>query len=208
MRRKLRWFVLLLAFSPLSTYAGEAGSLHEIRDIGAILKAAEQGTPLANTVVHGVDFQQTPIAWQKIDVRGTVFLGCKFGENDESLLVGRGALGFPAFRSLPYDPYRSTLYTPAELFTNRGDENGLSLDLQIYDWFVKRGRRNPDIMDALAERIHDHAVDRALGEYLDVDGTGAPRRKVVAIMGGHSNPRNDPYFKKVALLACSLARQG
>ena len=37
---------------------------------------------------------------------------------------------------------------------------------------------------------------------------GTPRRKVVAIMGGHSSRRNDPCFRKVALLACSLARQG
>ena len=173
-----------------------------------ILKAAEQGSSLENAVVHGLDFQQTPIMWQKIDVRGAVFLGCKFGSNDESLLVGRGALVFPGFRNLPYDPYRWTLYTPAELFATRGNENGRSLDRQIYDHFVKRGRYGPSVMDALAQRIHDHAIDRALGEYLDMDGTGTPRRKVVAIMGGHSSRRNDPCFRKVALLAWSLARQG
>ena len=146
----MRWFVLLLAFSPLLAHAGEAESLREIREIGAIQKAAEQGSSLENAVVHGLDFQQTPILWQKIDVRGAVFLGCKFGGNDESLLVGRGALVFPGFRNLPYDPYRSTLYTPAELFASRGDENGRSLDRRIYDHFVKRGRYGPNVIDALA----------------------------------------------------------
>ena len=189
-------------------HAGEGDSLREIRDIGVILKAAQQGTSLAKTLVRGLDFQQTPIEWQKIDLHGAVFLGCKFGGNDESLIVGRGALVFPRFRDLPYDPYRSSLYTPAELFTTRGDENGRSLDQQIYNHFVKQGRYGPNVMDALAERIHDHAIDRALAEYLNIDGTGTPRRKVVAIMGGHSSPRNDPCFKKVALLAYSLARQG
>ena len=209
MSRRMRWFGLLLALSsPLLAYAGEAESLPEIRKIGMIQKAAQQGSSLENAVVRGLDFQQTPIAWQKIDVRGAVFLGCKFGSNDESLLVGRGALVFPDFRNLPYDPYRLTLYTPAELFASRGDENGRSLDRQIYDHFVKRGRYGPCVVDALAQRIHDHAVDRALGEYLDVDGNGTPRRKVVAIMGGHSSRRDDPCYRKVALLTCTLAREG
>ena len=208
MCRRIRWFVLLLAFSPLLVHAGEAESLREIREIGVILKAAEQGSSLDNAVVRGLDFQQTPILWQKIDVRGAVFLGCKFGSIDESQLVGRGALVFPGFRNLPYDPYRSTLYTPAELFASRGDENSRSLDQRIYDHFVKRGKHGPSVIEALAQRIHDHAIDRALGEYLDIDGNGMPRRKVVAIMGGHSSRRNDPCFRKVALLAWSLARQG
>ena len=175
----------MLAFSPLLAHAGEGESLQEIREIGVILKAAEQGSSLENAVVHGLDFQQTPIPWQKIDVRGAVFLGCKFGGNDESLLVGRGALVFPGFRNLPYDPYRSTLYTPAELFATRGDENGRSLDRQIYDHFVKRGRYGPNVMDALAQRIHDHAIDRALGEYLDIDGTryASPKGR-----GDHGRP--------------------
>ena len=205
---RIRWFVLLLALSPLLAHAREGAPLREIREIGVILKAAQQGSSLENAVVLGLDFQRTPILWQKIDVRGAVFLGCKFGNNDESQLVGRGALVFPGFRNIPYDPYRSTLYTPAELFATRGDENGRSLDRRIYDHFVKRGKYRPSVMDALAQRIHDQAIDQSLGVYLDVDGTGVPRRRVVAILGGHSNRRNDPYFRKVALLAWSLARHG
>ena len=115
MSRRVCWFVLLLAFSPRLAHAAEAESLREIRDIGTIQKAAQLGSSLENAVVHGLDFQQTPIIWQKIDVRGAVFLGCKFGSYDESVLVGRGALVFPGFRNLPYDPYRSALYTPAEI---------------------------------------------------------------------------------------------
>ncbi len=208
MSRRMLWFVLLLAFSPLVAHAADAEPLREIREIGMIQKAAQQGSSLENAVVRGLDFQQTPILWQKIDVRGAVFLGCKFRSNDESLLVGRGALVFPGFRNLPYDPYRLTLYTPAELFTSRGGDNGRCLDQRIYDHFAKQGRYGPNIIDALAQRIHDHAIDRALGEYCDVDEHGTPRRRVVAILGGHSTRRNDPSFRKVALLACSLAKQG
>jgi predicted Rossmann-fold nucleotide-binding protein len=208
MRRQIRWFVLILAVSPFLAHAGEGEPLQEIREIGLILKAAERGSSLENVVVHGLNFQQAPITWQKIDVRGAVFLGCKFKDNDESLLVGRGALVFPGFRDLPYDPYRLALYTPAELFATCGGDNARTLDQQIYDHYAKRGRYAPNVMDALAQRIHDHAIDRALGEYLDIDATGTPRRKVVAIMGGHSSRRDDPCFRKVAILACSLARQG
>jgi predicted Rossmann-fold nucleotide-binding protein len=208
MRRRICWFVLILALSPLLSHAGEGESLREIREIGTILKAAEQGSSIENAVVHGLDFQQTPIMWQKIDVSGAVFLGCKFGGNDESMLVRRGALVYPGFHNLPYNPYRSILYTPAELFATRGDNDSRTLDQQIYGHYAKRGRYGPNVMDALAQRIHDHAIDRALAEFLDIDETGTPRRKVVAIMGGHSTRRDDPCYRKVALLACSLARQG
>jgi predicted Rossmann-fold nucleotide-binding protein len=208
MFRRVRWFVWLLAFSPLVARAGGAEPLREIREIGVIQKAAQEGSSLENAVVRGLDFRQTPIVWQKIDVRGTVFLGCKFGGNDESVLVGRGALVLPGFRNLPFDPYRSTLYTPAELFSSCGDESGRSLDRRIYERFAERGKHGPSVIDGLAERLHDQAIDRALEEYLDVDGMGTPRRKVVAIMGGHSSRRDDPCFRKVALLAWSLARQG
>ena len=95
--------------------------------------------------------------------RGAVFLGCKFGGVDESGLVGRGALVFPAFRDLAYDPYRASLYTPAELFTSRSEGNGRNLDRRIYDDFAKRGRCGPNVVDALAQSLHDRAIDRALG---------------------------------------------
>ena len=76
MSRRMRWFVLLLALSsPLLAYAGEARSLPEIREIGVIQKAAQEGSSLENAVVRGLDFQQTPIAWLKIDVRGGRVLG-------------------------------------------------------------------------------------------------------------------------------------
>jgi predicted Rossmann-fold nucleotide-binding protein len=208
MRRAVRWLALLLALSAPVVRAGELEPFRDVREIGTIEKAAREGASLGNVVIHGLDFQRTPILWQRIDVRGAVFLGCKFSGVEESRLVGRGALVFPAFRDLAYDPYRASLYTPAELFTRRGEENGRNLDRRIYDAFAKRGRCGPNVVDALAQSLHDQAIDRALGEYLDVDGPGTPRRNVVAIMGGHSTRRDDPCFRQVALLAWSLARQG
>jgi len=208
MGRRIYWFVLVLALAPLSAHAAEGEKIREIREIGTILKAAQEGTSLHDAVVHDLDFRQTPITWQKIDVTGTVFLGCKFGGREASLLIERGALVFPGFSHLPYDPYRLTLYTPTELFAHGIDGNDRSVDRQIYDHFVTRGRCGPSVVEALAERIHDLAIDRALAEYLNIDESGTPRRKVVGIMGGHSTRRNDPDFRKVALLACSLARQG
>ncbi len=134
--------------------------------------------------------------------------GCKFGGNDESLLAGRRAVVFPAFRDLPYDPYRSTLYTPAELFGTSGIDKTRSVDQQIYEHYVKSGKCGAGPMESLAQRIHDHAIDQSLAAYLDADETGRPRRKMVVILGGHNNKRNDPWFRKVALLACSLTTQG
>ena len=207
MRRRIRWFVLAIAFSPLAAHAGEGESPREIREIGVILNAVQQGSSLENAVIRGLDFRRTPVLWRNSMPRAVV-LGCKFGGNDESLIVGRGAVVFPGFRNLAYDPYRSTLYTPAELFAARGGENGRSLDRRIYDQFVERGKHGPKRYRRPCAADSRPCDRPRAGEYLDIDGTGALRRKVVAIMGGHSSRRNDPCFKKVALLAWSLARRG
>ena len=176
--------------------------------IARVQEAAASGASLENVVVRGLDFRRTPIVWQRIDVRRTVFLGCEFGGLDESQLVARGALVFPAFHHLPYDPYRCGLYTPDELFTSRDAPHGGSLDRRIYQHFVEQGRYAPGVVESFAQRIHDDAIDRALRGYLEAGENSAPRRKVVAILGGHRARRDDPAFQQVALLAWSLARKG
>jgi predicted Rossmann-fold nucleotide-binding protein len=83
-------------------------------------------------------------------------------------------------------------------FENEVDE---SYDKKIYEHFIQKGRDTTDIIEALARRIHDFAVDTALIEFID-------GKKVVGICGGHSTLRTDPYYKKVAQLARGLATDG
>jgi predicted Rossmann-fold nucleotide-binding protein len=155
-------------------------------------------------VVQGLDFSNAEIDFGKLDVRGTVFLGCRFASPQvEHDLLLRGAIVFPRFEGLPYDPYRAALYSPEELMA--GYQPGVlqaTRDWAIHAHFVERGRHEADILEALAQRIHDHAIDGALRELL------TPDRKVVAIMGGHGKRRDDPDYARAARLGWLLGRAG
>jgi predicted Rossmann-fold nucleotide-binding protein len=83
-----------------------------------------------------------------------------------------------------------------------------SVDKRIYDHFVSKGRAKPDILESLAQRLHDHAIDDGLRDLLEgrVEGDGV--KKVVAVMGGHGTPRIDLYYKKIVKLTRDLTRAG
>jgi predicted Rossmann-fold nucleotide-binding protein len=90
----------------------------------------------------------------------------------------------------------------------RGNRSSLraTTDGQIYDYFQRRRQRGRDapVMDALAFRIHDHAIDDALHGLLYPDD--APNRQVVGVMGGHQMARTDPRYRQVADVAWTLAQ--
>src|SRR5215213_10021067 len=81
---------------------------------------------------------------------------------------------------------------------------GATLDARIERHVLDHGFRSPPAAEALAQRLHDHAVDVALSELLCAE----PRRRVVGIMGGATTPRSDPWYRRVAELARALTRAG
>jgi len=123
-------------------------------------------------------------------------------------LLKRGATVIPAFPDLPYDPFRPRLYSRAELMDGWTPSEDNSVDKRVFEHFKAHGRESPGVLEALAQRLHDHAIDDALRDLLEgrVDNDG--RKKVVGIMGGHKTPRTDPYYKKVARIAQQLTREG
>ena len=171
--------------------------------LASVVELTERGA-LGDSVVQGVDFSSATIDWAKVAVRGTVFLGCLFPTvTVEHDLLLRGAIVFPRFEGLPYDPYRTTLYSPDELMAGYlPGQLESTRDYAIYAHFVARGRHEADILEALAQRIHDHAIDGALRELLTAE------RKVVAIMGGHGKARDDADYANVARLGWLLGRAG
>src|SRR5277367_637594 len=75
----------------------------------------QQGN-LTNCVVRGIDVSMMCINWDLVETENAVFLGCSFaGIEEEIKLRRKGAQCFAPFVGLPYDPYRTRLYTPAEL---------------------------------------------------------------------------------------------
>jgi SLOG-like protein len=108
------------------------------------------------------------------------------------------------FDGLPYNPFRGPLYTVAELMAGYPNE---TLDRKIAEHYKAHGGNLPDVHEALAQRIHDHAIDSALHRFV---GSGeAPSKRIVGVMGSHSTARDvDGEYSKVAKMAWNLARRG
>lgn len=186
---------------------GASSTFCERRALESHLSAQDS---LRGAVVRGLDLRGLDLIWSEIDVQDTLFLGCHFASSDDLLAVRKGGgVLFPPFEDLPYRPYRAGLYTWRELLDGYEPERDRSLDRRIYDHFVENGRHHPDLREALAQRLHDHAIDAAVRVLIGLNGDdGTTERRLVGIMGGHGVSRGAPAYREVARIARSLAREG
>ncbi|MEO0415509.1 MAG: hypothetical protein AAF226_11215 [Verrucomicrobiota bacterium] len=183
--------------------------MREIHEIDSLASYLERGNDLRDCVIQGLNLGEIRADWEKTRVTGAVFLGCTYPSiSFQERLREGGALVFPRLPRLPYKPYRPSLYTREELMDGWTAEEDLSRDKRIYDHFVENGRHHTNVLEALSQRLHDHAVDDALGDLLEGRLHDGEPKKVVAIMGGHGTPRTDPYFRKVVEVARGLTRAG
>lgn len=148
--------------------------------------------------LQSVDLSGRADALARIDVDGAVFLGCRFAAGKaagtEDDVRDRGGLVFPAVPHVPFDPYRASLYTPAELYAGLEQGYAATLDAAAYAW-----SRGPATLDrSLAMALHDHAIDDAVAEF-------APGRRLVGVMGGHAVRRDAPAYLVAARLGRSVA---
>ena len=180
-----------------------------IREIDTFSALYRQKGKLNHAVVQGLDLRNGDIHWETLECSGAVFLGCRFPENlDLETLRQKGALIFPRIPGLPYHPNRHALYSREELMQGWTLEEDNSVDKKIYQHFHDKGKNRPDVVEAMAQRLHDHAIDDALYDLLEGRASRDGKKKVVAVMGGHGTPRTDPYYKKVAHITRDLARKG
>jgi len=145
-----------------------------------------------------------------VPLHSLYIFGCRLSNENLGRLATAGANVFSRFGDLPFDPYRSALYSPAELFERFDAADPCSYcntpDAQIYDYWVETGRaRANSIVGALARRLHDHSITDALVDFL---AEGERATKAVAVMGGHDLLRGDPVYREIALLARTLTREG
>lgn len=180
-----------------------------IRELDTLEDFLQNKGQLHCSVIQGLDFSQTKIDWERLDFKGAVFLGCHFPKTvSADFLINNGAVIFPQLPDLPYDPYRSNLYTRAELMVGWTPGNDQSTDRKIYDHFVKAGKSNADVLESLAQRLHDHAIDDGMTDLLQGRVDGIAQKKVIGIMGGHGTSRDDPYYAKVVKIARKLTIEG
>lgn len=178
-----------------------------IRGIKSLKAFLALGDRLADCAIVGIDFEAHPVDWSLHALDHVTFLGCNFSVEDEVALRRKGAFIYPRHPGLPYDPYRAKLYTWQELMAGFHPQKDESLDLNIYTHFEHR-RFNPDINEALNQRMHDHAIDDALRDLMEYNDAGMTQRKCIGIMGGHSTLRTDTWYRRVAETAKRLTEEG
>lgn len=103
--------------------------------------------------------------------------------------------GFPVL------PFRSSLYTPAELLggfdPHAVGSYASTLDLRAY----RSTWANADREVGMLRALHDQCITEARNALLD-------GRNVVAVMGGHDMDRADPVYRSVVELSATLAAGG
>ncbi len=194
----------------------------EVADLLRFDKLVEAGA----TSMHGWHLQsldlrgRTPVL-TRMEAAGAVFLGCSFAAGVESDLRSRGALIFPFLPGIPFDSYRGSLYTGAELYAGvKTTTYEQTLDARVYQWTLRAGV-HPGLDATLATAMHDHAIGDALDGLLGnglpdtstvdsstVDSGGLAGRKLVGVMGGHAAGRGSKEYDDAARLGRLLARSG
>ena len=157
-------------------------------------RLAAGASRLAGWHLRSLDLTRHSADLRRVRVAGAVFLGCRFADGDEKSVRDRGGIVFPSVPDVPVDTYRTTLYTPAELY---GDgKYGASLDAEVYAW----SRQPPDSRLTLVRALHDHAIDEALGAWIR-------GRRLVGVMGAHAVERDHPAYADAARLGRLLAQR-
>jgi predicted Rossmann-fold nucleotide-binding protein len=175
----------------------------EISDLAGLRAHRARGEDLRRALLVGLDLtapEDDQLLRTALD--GAVLLGCALAPATARRAEAAGALLFPVIPELPYDVYRTRLYTPEELFAGFDPAVPLSyadtVDARIYRHTKDRGYL-PDPLHALAERLHDHAITEALTAVLH--GTAA-----VAIMGGHALARDSAAYRAAVELGVAVGR--
>jgi predicted Rossmann-fold nucleotide-binding protein len=164
------------------------------------LDQLREASDLRGAVLIGLDLTGEDV---RVPLDGALLLGCSMNGTTQRRAEAAGALLFPVIPDLPYEVYRSTLYTPAELFAGfdpaRPESYAGTPDARVYRHSRQQGH-HPDPLHALAERLHDHSITEALDDVL----TGSP----VAVMGGHALARGSQGYRNAVALGAALGRAG
>lgn len=158
---------------------------------------------VAGCFIQSLDLTGRTHVLRQVPVKGTVFLGCKIARQAESRLRDAGAQLFPRLPALPFNPYRSRLYAPSDLYHGLDEGYARAVDARIYAWF-RAPDRTRDLSGTLAMALHDHSIDDALGDA----GTGYPAERTVGVMGGHAVVRATPAYVQAVELGRALATAG
>ncbi|MFE6103247.1 LOG family protein [Streptomyces laurentii] len=172
--------------------------IHTLAEFDAAL-ASPHG--LAGHRVQSLDLTDRTPALLSAPTTDAVFLGCALRPEAAAKVRADGALVFPPVPRLPFDPYRTRLYGPAELYEGiAAHPYEETPDALTYAWF-QRERGSGDIFSSILRSLHDDAISDSLDACL----SGA---RVVGVMGGHRMARGGAEYAGAARLGRALTRAG
>ena len=160
---------------------------------------------LTNLAIQSLDLAPHEAQLLTRCVSGCLFLGCTFTDRLLQHIYRHNYI-FPHL-DVPYNPYPKALYDRHTLYEDYDPRQPASYqrtpDKITYDHFVRVGKEYGNIVETLAQRLHDHSITDALQDFL----AHYPERKVVAVMGGHGLSRDSETYAKVARLSKWLTEQ-
>ncbi len=176
----------------------EIETIDEVKDI---LNKSE----LKHYAFQNIDFSDVEDLVLEKTFTDCLFLGCTIPSSLNNKTTN--SLVFPLL-DVPFNVFRSSLYNRHNLLGeyqlgNPGSYNKTT-DMVIYHHYMEQGKEAKDIKETLARRLHDHSITDALYDFLD----NFEEKKIVAIMGGHSLPRNDENYLTVAKISKQLTEDG
>ena len=179
--------------------------MQEIESAESLIQVLAQPA-LTQLAIQSLDLTPWEDQLLSKEITECLFLGCTFSENLLHHIYRRNYI-FPHL-DVPFNPYPQSLYDRHSLYEYYNPRQPESYqhtpDKTIYDHFVKIGKEYGNIMETLAQRLHDHSITDALQDFL----AQYPEKKVVAVMGGHNLPRDSENYGKVVRLAKWLTEQG
>jgi predicted Rossmann-fold nucleotide-binding protein len=181
------------------TSASAPGLGAEIESLAELDERLAAGQTLAECYLQSLDLTGHGARLVATDVRRAVFLGCTFAPGVEAQLETAGALVFPNLPDLPFNPYRSGLYTAEELYAGLEHGHRYTFDARVYRWWRHVGQHR-SLTSELAMTLHDHAITEALD--------GVRLEGAVGVMGGHQLLRGSRDYVEAARLGRALAATG
>jgi predicted Rossmann-fold nucleotide-binding protein len=174
----------------------------EIESNESLNELLKNNLKIKHFAFQDVDFTKISYLTKDKIFEDCLFLGCTIPDYIHSECF-KNCLIFPKI-DVPYNVFINHLYQRDELFSGYELGNPSSyentLDKTIYNHYLQTGKEADDIKESLARRLHDHSVTDALYDFL----AQFDEKKIVAIMGGHSLPRGDQNYIKVAQISKKL----
>ena len=110
--------------------------------------------------------------------------------------------------NVPFDIYPTSLYTTGTLYEgyvrNKPETYEQCFDQQVYDHYIRKGKRCNESGELMARALHDQAITIAMYDFL----SRYDEKCVVGIMGGHGLLRTSEEYKQVVFLSKILTELG